>query len=193
LHDSVGGLLSSMRIAYFEIKDRQEFNEESLKQGERILSYIDETKQELNRIVYNLTPLAVENFGLLEAIKQYAKKIQTPTLRVHLQLLSISPKISSADEITLYRIIQELLSNVLKHADASEILLQIQSAPQGTLILTIEDNGRGMDTAQSYSGLGMHTLRSRVQQLGGTLQIESEKDKGTGVYIVCHPYSLHEN
>lgn len=75
LHDSIGGLLSSIKIALFNYQESETLNVTQTEHTDRILEYIDETKLELNRIAYNLTPLIVEKFGLLEAIKQYSKKI----------------------------------------------------------------------------------------------------------------------
>lgn len=71
LHDSLGGLLSSIKIALYDFQESAPLSENEMNHLSRILHYVDDTKQELNRIVYNLTPLIVEKFGLLKAIKQY--------------------------------------------------------------------------------------------------------------------------
>lgn len=195
LHDSLGGLLSSIKIALFDFQDSTTLTEKEAEHTNRILDYIDETKQELNRIVYNLTPLIVEKFGLLEAIKQYCKKIQTEKLKIDFQLISIPPQLSIEDEITLYRIIQEVLHNIVKHANASHILLQIQTAQSGMLAITLEDNGEGMDleSAKNKGGLGLRSIFSRVQNLNGKISIESQKGEGTSIYITCFPNSLQAN
>ncbi|WP_159636969.1 tetratricopeptide repeat-containing sensor histidine kinase [Sphingobacterium composti Ten et al. 2007 non Yoo et al. 2007] len=196
LHDSIGGLLSSIKIALFSYQESAKLNANETQHTNRILDYIDDTKQELNRIVYNLTPLIVEKFGLLEAIKQYTKKIQTDQLNINLQLISIPTNIIMEDEITLYRIIQEVLHNIVKHAIAKNILLQIQTDyTSGMVIISIEDDGQGMNVheAMTKGGLGMKSMYSRVQNLKGSITIESNKDVGTTVYINCFPKSIKEN
>ena len=195
LHDSLGGLLSSIKIALFDYQESKELNAEELEHTDRILEYVDETKQELNRIVYNLTPLVVEKFGLLEAIKQYCKKIQSENFNIFLQIISVPASIVVEDEITLYRIIQEILHNIVKHANAKSALVQIQTNyDNGMVMISIEDDGVGMDleNLKIKSGLGLRSLYSRVQSLNGTIKIESQKDIGTSIYISCIPRALEK-
>jgi len=193
LHDSVGGLLSSIKIALYNYQETNNLSTEAIAHTDRVLEYVDETKQEINRIVYNLTPLIVEKFGLLEAIKQYCKKIQTDNFNVDLQIISVPTKIVVEDEIMVYRIIQEVLHNIVKHANATKTLLQIQTdSESGMVIISIEDNGKGMnlEEATTKGGLGLRSLYSRVQNLNGRLKIESFENEGTAVYISCYPRSL---
>ncbi len=195
LHDSIGGLLSSIKIALFNFQETSNLNPSHIEHTDRILEYIDETKQELNRIFYNLTPLIVEKFGLLEAIKQYCKKIQTDNFKIYLQIISVPVNINVQDEITLYRIIQEVLHNIVKHANAENVLLQVQTNfASGMVVISIEDDGEGMNVedAKNKNGLGMRSLYSRVQSLNGSITIESEKGQGTMIYISCIPRKIEE-
>lgn len=195
LHDSIGGLLSSIKITLFNFQETSNLNPSHIEHTDRILEYIDETKQELNRIIYNLTPLIVEKFGLLEAIKQYCKKIQTDNFKIHLQIISVPVNINVQDEITLYRIIQEVLHNIVKHANAENVLLQVQTNfASGMVVISIEDDGEGMNVedAKNKNGLGMRSLYSRVQSLNGSITIESEKGQGTMIYISCIPRKIEE-
>ena len=194
LHDSIGGLLSSIKISMYSYQESTKLNPAQTEHTNRILEYIDETKQELNRIVYNLTPLIVEKFGLLEAIKQYCKKIQNEQFQIRLQIISVPTNIMVEDEITLYRIIQEVLHNIVKHAKAQNVLLQIQTDKEsGMVIISIEDDGQGMDVeeAKNKGGLGMRSLFSRVQNLNGSIKIESQKNIGTSIYIHCFPNPIN--
>ncbi|MCA5004928.1 tetratricopeptide repeat-containing sensor histidine kinase [Sphingobacterium bovistauri] len=190
LHDSVGGFLSSIKIALYNYQESINLKSDDKIHIDRVLEYIDETKQELNRIVYNLTPLIVEKFGLLEAIKQYCKKIQTDNFKIDLQLISVPTNIIIEDEITLYRIIQEVLHNIVKHANARRALVQIQTDHEkGMVYISMEDDGEGMHVAEAKNkgGLGLRSLYSRAQSLNGTIKIESEKNNGTSIYITCFP------
>lgn len=189
LHDSLGGLLSSVKTALYSLQERQEDNTEDKAHIDQILGYVGECKQELQRIVYNLTPLVVEKFGFVEAIKQYCKKLQNEQLKIDLQLISVPANIVMEDEIMLYRIIQEVLYNITKHAHASHALVQIQSNKEGMMMITIEDNGQGIsaDVMEVNAGLGLRSLYSRVSSLKGKINIESEKGQGTVVNIICYP------
>lgn len=194
LHDSIGGLLSSIKISMYSYQESTKLNPAQTEHTNRILEYIDETKQELNRIVYNLTPLIVEKFGLLEAIKQYCKKIQNEQFQIRLQIISVPTNIMVEDEITLYRIIKEVLHNIVKHAKAQNVLVQIQTDKEsGMVIIYIEDDGQGMDVeeAKNKGGLGMRSLFSRVQNLNGSIKIESQKNIGTSIYIHCFPNPIN--
>ena len=194
LHDSIGGLLSSIKISMYSYQESTKLNPAQTEHTNRILEYIDETKQELNRIVYNLTPLIVEKFGLLEAIKQYCKKIQNEQFQIRLQIISVPTNIMVEDEITLYRIIKEVLHNIVKHAKAQNVLVQIQTDKEsGMVIISIEDDGQGMDVeeAKNKGGLGMRSLFSRVQNLNGSIKIESQKNIGTSIYIHCFPNPIN--
>ncbi|NGM71851.1 tetratricopeptide repeat-containing sensor histidine kinase [Sphingobacterium sp. SGL-16] len=194
LHDSIGGLLSSIKISMYSYQESTKLNPAQTEHTNRILEYTDETKQELNRIVYNLTPLIVEKFGLLEAIKQYCKKIQNEQFQIRLQIISVPTNIMVEDEITLYRIIQEVLHNIVKHAKAQNVLVQIQTDKEsGMVIISIEDDGQGMDVeeAKNKGGLGMRSLFSRVQNLNGSIKIESQKNIGTSIYIHCFPNPIN--
>lgn len=195
LHDSLGGLLSSIKIALYDFQESAPLSENEMNHLSRILHYVDDTKQELNRIVYNLTPLIVKKFGLLEAIKQYCKKIQTDKFRIALQLIKVPSQIVVEDEITFYRIIQEVLHNIVKHANATHVLLQIQTDKSGMLALSIEDNGDGMnlETARLKGGLGLKSIYSRVQNLNGKISVESNKNEGTSIYITCYPRMIQES
>lgn len=193
LHDSIGGLLSSIKIALFNYQESVLLKKDNKEHTDRVLEYIDETKQELNRIVYNLTPLIVERFGLLEAIKQYCKKIQTENFKINLQIISVPANIMVEDEITLYRIVQEVLHNAARHSSAKNVLFQMQTDyKNGTVYITIEDDGAGMrlDEAENKGGLGLRSLYSRVQNLNGTIKIESQMNEGTSIYITCTPISI---
>ncbi|UIR57060.1 ATP-binding protein [Sphingobacterium sp. SRCM116780] len=189
LHDSIGGLLSSIKILIYHFKEQNLLEPNTIKNADQILDYINESKQELNRIVYNLTPLVVERFGLIEAIKQYCKKIQSDRLKIQLQLVSFPPNLSTDSEITLYRVVQEAVQNIFKHADATEILIQIQTTRKGVVVITIEDNGIGMDVDKINlnTGLGIKSLYSRVHHLKGSIKFVSKPNGGTSLYIICKP------
>lgn len=194
LHDSIGGILSAIKIAINHHLEQNKVDDVTLKTAGQILGYIDESKQELNRIVYNLTPLLIEQFGIIEAIKQYCHKIESENFKINLQLISFPSNLGVDNEITLYRVMQEAIHNVHKHAQATEVLLQIQTDKDGVIAISIEDNGIGMDIndIQLQVGLGIRSLFSRVQHLNGHIRFQSEPQVGTSIYILCRPLKQKE-
>ena len=87
-------------------------------------------------------------------------------------------------EIAIYRIIQELVSNVLKHAKANEIIIDVTRTP-GRLSVVVSDNGVGFDTTKQTDGMGLSNVRSRAASLGATVQVDSTPGKGTTVSVEC--------
>jgi two-component system, NarL family, sensor kinase len=123
--------------------------------------------------------------GLVEALQDFANNISSgKLLKVSLQTFGMEKRLNSSTEIMLYRIIQELVNNIIKHAHATEAMIQI-NREENRLSLVIEDNGRGFDTkeAEEKRSMGMTTVKSRVDYLNGRLTIDSRENIGTTVMI----------
>jgi signal transduction histidine kinase len=132
-----------------------------------------------------MMPEGLVSYGLDEALKQYCSSINTNgMLRVTYQSVGLSIRMADAVEITAYRIIQELLNNVLKHAAATEAMVQV-IRDEGRLNIVVEDNGRGFDmkSLDENKGAGWINIRARVDYLKGQLELNSEPGKGTQVNI----------
>ena len=156
------------------LKLLQEIN----KQGIRCKSVIDCLLQDF---------IAQEEtkFGLDEALKEYFNSLNTANLlAVNYQSVGMSNRLDSNTEIIIYRIIQELMNNILKHAAASQVFVQLIK-DNNRLNIVVEDNGKGFDTAilENNKGAGWANIRSRVEYLKGQLDIHSEAGKGTLVNI----------
>ena len=152
---------------------------------ERSLDMIDTSIQELRRVAHNMMPEILTKFGLDEAVKEYCNTINTTKLlAVKYQSLGMEALPDRSAEIIIYRIIQELLNNIMKHASATEAFVQI-IRDDHRLNIVVEDNGKGFDTAllENNKGAGWTNIRSRVDYLKGKLDINSETNKGTVVTI----------
>ncbi|MGH2647449.1 MAG: sensor histidine kinase, partial [Ginsengibacter sp.] len=124
-------------------------------------------------------------FGLDEALKEYCNSVNiTGLIRVKYQSLGMQLRLEQSTEIIIYRIVQELLNNVLKHAAASEAFVQL-IRQENRLSVVVEDNGKGFDAnlAGNKDGAGLINVRSRVDYLKGQLDINSEPGKGTLINI----------
>ena len=155
---------------------------------ERSLDMIDTSIKELRRVAHNMMPEMLSKFGLDEALKDYCSSVDaTKLLSVRYQSLGMETRLDNAIEIIVYRIVQELVNNILKHAVATEAFIQL-IRENDRLSIIVEDNGRGFDTAllDNNKGAGWVNIRSRVEYLKGQLDVHSEQGKGTLVNIELH-------
>ena len=185
LHDGLGGLLSGVKFSLSNMKENLLITPENMAVFERSLDMIDTSINELRRVAHNMMPEMLAKFGLDEAVKEYSNNINaTKLLTVKYQSLGMETRLDKATEIIVYRILQELLNNILKHARATEVFVQL--IREGSrLSVVVEDNGNGFDESlpANNKGAGLANIRSRVEYLKGRLDIHSEQGKGTLVNI----------
>ena len=185
LHDGLGGLLSGVKFSLINMKDNLIVTPENMALFERSLDMIDTSIKELRRVAHNMMPEMLTKFGLDEALKEYCNNVNTTKLlTVKYQSLGMETRLESSVEIIVYRIVQELLNNSMKHAAATEVFVQV-IREGNRLNVVVEDNGKGFDTtlAEKNDGAGLANVRSRVDYLKGQLDIHAEPGKGTLVNI----------
>ena len=188
LHDGLGGLLSGVKFSLSNMKDNLIITPDNMAVFERSLDMIDTSIKELRRVAHNMMPEMLTKFGLDEALKEYCNTINTTKLlTVKYQSLGMDARLDKSTEIIVYRIVQELLNNIMKHAGATEAFVQL-IRENDRLNILVEDNGKGFDTAllEQNKGAGWMNIRSRVEYLKGQLDIHSEPGKGTLVNIEFH-------
>ena len=185
LHDGLGGLLSGVKFSLTNMKSNVILNAENALMFERSLDMLDHSISELRRVAHNMMPEVLIKFGLTEALKSYCDAlIQAQILTINYQIIGLEERLPSNVEIILYRIVQELLNNTVKHAKATHVLLQL-AQHEKELNITLEDNGVGFDMNEvsKHTGSGLENIRSRVEYLKGKLDIQSSAGKGTSVLI----------
>jgi two-component system, NarL family, sensor kinase len=185
LHDGLGGLLSGVKFSLSNMKDNLIITPDNMTVFERSLDMLDTSIKELRRVAHNMMPELLTKFGLDEALKEYCNSINaTNLLSVKYQSIGMDTRIEKSSEIIIYRIIQELLNNIMKHAAAKEATVQLVKE-EGRLSIIVEDDGKGFDTAliKNNKGAGLTSIQSRVDYLKGQLDIHSETGKGTLVNI----------
>jgi signal transduction histidine kinase len=185
LHDGLGGMLSGIKYSLNNMKDNLIVTPDNMAVFERSLDMIDASIKELRRVAHNMMPEMLIKFGLDEALKEYGNSVTaTGRLTVKYQSFGMKERIDSSVEIITYRIVQELLNNVLKHAVATEVLVQLIKE-ENRLNILVEDNGKGFEasTLENSKGAGWTNIRSRVDYLKGRLDINSEINKGTSISI----------
>jgi len=182
LHDGLGGLLSGTKLQLSYLDPHQS---ETIEEGiSKSINQIDGAVEELRRVAHNLMPDLLTKYGLEVAIKEFATRISSSGLDIHTEFINYTNSISQEKQLILYRIIQELVNNAIKHAHTSEIIIQI-SEEEDMLNVTIEDNGKGFDPASldMRKTAGFHNIELRVQFLKGTMHITSELNIGTSIEL----------
>ncbi|MFD2586951.1 tetratricopeptide repeat protein [Croceitalea marina] len=178
LHDGINGDLSVIKFKVDSL-GRKKLNKGELETVENTLGMLDNAIDQVRRISHNLAPPSLQNFNLNEAIQQHLRKIQLAhQMDIDFQTFGQVPNFSTEQETALYRIVQELLNNIVKHAEATETLVQLNHTEEFTQ-LVIEDNGKGFDTKISQNGIGLQNIASRVAFLKGDLNIESSGEGST--------------
>lgn len=186
LHDGLGGMLSGIKYSFNTMKGNLIMTAENLQAFERGIDMLDSSINEMRRVAHNLMPEALVKFGLDTALRDFCNDInQSGSLKLQYQSSGLeNVVIESNTAITVYRIVQELVNNVLKHAGATTTVVQIIKNETG-IAITVEDDGKGFDTAilQRAKGIGWSNIHSRVDYLNGKMDIESTPHKGTSVLI----------
>ena len=184
LHDGLSSLLAAIKIQFNSLQHESEVFRQNRKFNEALKS-LDDASKEVRRIAHNMMPELLMKYGLTEALSEFITHLNIAGERqIQFTHYGLEERLSPATELVLYRIIQELLNNIVKHSKATEVLVQI-NRHQDQLSITVEDNGIGFepDDVQDHAGIGMSNLVSRIEYLNGELNIESVPDQGTSVYI----------
>jgi signal transduction histidine kinase len=183
LHDGLGGMLSGVKFQLNSMKGNVILSEENAETFTRSISQLDNAITEMRRVAHNMMPEALLKFGLNDTLKDYCESVsQNSGLAVTFQSFGLEKRLDQSTEIVLYRIVQELLNNTVKHANATQT--QVQFSRIGNVIsLTVEDNGKGFDINNlEKNGIGISNIQNRVDYLNGKMDIKSD-EKGTSTHI----------
>jgi two-component system CheB/CheR fusion protein len=191
LHNGVGQILyaTKLHLDLVEVEPLPD-KKESVKQAlatsqELLISAIKETR----RVSHEMVPILLKDFGLEVAIKDFCKYLQADSIQLHCHIEGIG-QLGPYLEIALFRISQELVNNILKHAEASEASLLLRKT-DGKILLQASDNGKGFEAdkltkqrgKEASNGLGLPSIQDRVKLLNGTFRIQSKPGKGTTITI----------
>lgn len=181
LHDDLGQALTTHMIALRNLQDDLSIPPEVL--FERLQALHDQTYEifvKIRRLAQDLRPPVLDALGLKVSMQTYCTEF---TRRTHLPItFEVDDSVSNLPgiyNITLYRLLQEALNNIVKHARASHAWVDL-SLEDEFIVLTIQDNGRGFDPSQTQSsGIGLSSMNERVTIAGGTIKITSTSERGT--------------
>ena len=183
LHDGLGGRLSGISLKLSKL-DKDDYNGPINHQIKEILGNMNHSLAELRGIARNLTPETLSNYGLKAALEDYCSSLDRKDSKIILQFYGSETKMEENSSLTIYRIIQELINNAVKHAQATEIL--VQYIREGNKIdITVEDDGVGFCTDRPYlvTRMGLTNIKTRVTYLNGKMDLQSLANEGTTVNI----------
>lgn len=189
LHDELGQALSLIKLKLRFIKKNLHEDQIPVKQEcEDTLQFIDQVIENVRRLSRDLSPTVLDDLGLTAAIRWLIDNLTTSNKKIHVtsDITNIDHFFSQDAQINIYRIIQEALTNVTEHAQAKNISILIKKQDD-TISFSIEDDGLGFDVKKALMkisierGLGLASMKERVQMLGGFFNLCSKEGKGTRV------------
>ncbi|OSY89549.1 hypothetical protein WH52_02650 [Tenacibaculum holothuriorum] len=186
LHDNIGSVLATLKLHFENLKlnrKKKHFNQEEL--YEKTEKLIDETYLKVRSIAHAKNAGVIANQGLLVAVKLMAEKISSAN-KTQIEVLDygLEKRIENTIELTAFRVIQELTTNIIKHANATKATINI-SLFDKVLNIIIEDNGKGFNFKETNlnNGMGLHAIQRKVKHLNGTFEVDSTLNKGTTIII----------
>lgn len=186
LHDGLGGMLSGIKYSLNTMKGNLVMTPDNAQAFERSIDMLDSSINEMRRVAHNMMPENLVKFGLDTALKDFCNDInQSRALKVNYQSIGLQHAVvDQITAITIYRIVQELLNNILKHAGAQNAIVQVSKSDE-KISVTVEDDGRGFDTSilDKEKGIGWSNIKNRVEFLKGKLDVNSQAGKGTSILI----------
>ncbi|MGD1046561.1 MAG: PAS domain S-box protein [Bacteroidota bacterium] len=189
IHDGLGQMLTAIKFNLEILEDMITAGKDERERIDDMKNLLDSVMKEAREISYNLMPSVLDDFGLAPALQLLSEQFANRTnVKVQFQAHGVNDRLDTNLEIGLYRIAQESLNNISKHAEATEVNLQIINHSNG-IRLVIEDNGKGIAThpsiirAAGKGGMGLPGMRERASSIGGALTIDSTPNNGTLITV----------
>ena len=183
LHDGVSQSLAALKLQLGLIAQKAKAEHADPRLGKQIDSTVNlaaDTIEEIRGVLFNLKPALLRDKGLAASVEALLQNLEkTGGIRFEYNLLTPMPAWDEAAGLNLYRAIQESLTNILKHSQANEIVVNFSRLKSDLYLFQISDNGHGFEVQDVHAGIGLSSIEERLRMLGGTLQIITERGKGT--------------
>jgi signal transduction histidine kinase len=184
LHNGLGQMLYGVKLSLEKLNfntvplDLEQLKEDKLN-TDRLLV---ETIRESRRLSHELMPTILEDFGLKDAVQDICRQF-SGSLKIKFEVMGVYGRLNEHIEIAVFRIIQELLLNVVKHSKATEAKVKIQKIKKD-LVISVKDNGIGFDTKKINAGMGLKTIKNKVKMLNGNFSLSSASNKPCKIDIL---------
>lgn len=190
LHDGVGQSLAALKINLGLIYRSAE--DDGLKdQASKTIRIADSTMEEIRNVMYNLKPVGLKRDGLAESVRNLCDKLNSlGSVHFSYEIGEGLPRWNETVEVNIYRIMQECLTNVMKHSGATKADVAILPLNKKTALFQVADNGCGFDQNEASSGMGLTSIRERAEIIGAKLIVDSENGGGTRVILEV-PYETN--
>ncbi|CAN5786561.1 ATP-binding protein [soil metagenome] len=185
LHDGIGQMMSAAKMNLSVFENELRFTSQEQKTSfENVIGLIDESCKEIRSVSHQMMPNALLKSGLASAVKEFIEKIDTRIIKVSMHAEGLNERIDYNTETVLYRVVQECVNNVLKHAHSNQLDISLIKDADG-ISVTIEDNGIGFNSSDKlkFEGIGLKNIISRIKYLKGSIEFDSSPGKGTLVAI----------
>ena len=191
LHDGINGDLSALKFKLLAFESSN-FTNEQHKGYQVFIDMLDQSCALIRHISHNLAPPSIRDFGLLESVKQFCSKLNVFE-EAHIEFYTYGDQVRFSEliETNIYRIVQELVLNAIKHSEAKEIFVQLNFTDKN-LNITVEDDGKGFNKDENFKGIGLKNIHSRVEFLNGGMEISSNNE-GTSVLISLFINNLEQH
>lgn len=195
LHDEASQSLSFLKISLGRLEQDAECPPRIRQRLRDLKGVADGLLEELHRLAMDLRPVVLDHLGLVVALEQYASKLNSEQLSVQFKAIGFKRRrLPPQVETSLYRIVQEALTNVVRHAQASNVGILLEKG-WGKVRVIIEDDGIGFDPKRAIgaNSMGLVGMRERAEMLGGSFTVESAPGRGTSIIVEVsdahtHPY-----
>lgn len=185
LHDGLGGMLSGVKLSFINMKENMVMSAEGVIAFENSILQLDATIRELRKVAHNLMPEALVKFGLKNALLDYCNTMQLSSkVSVGYEQLGDERALGNTADLNIYRIVQELISNAIRHGNPSQIMVQLTKT-KTKVLLTVEDDGDGFekDNALGKEGMGLKSVQQRVDYLKGSVDMDTAPGQGASINI----------
>lgn len=181
LHDGVAGMLAAVKMHFSSMPGADELSgSEGYEQGMKLLN---EATQEIRKTSHNLMPEVLLQHGLDEALRRYCNNVNnSKVLQIQYDSWGSIDRFNDSFELSVYRIVQELINNIIKHSKATQAIVQL-SQQEDMLSISIEDNGVGFSNDGGKDGMGLRSLQSRIRAMNGKIEMESSQQSGVSAYL----------
>ena len=185
LHDNLGGTLAAVKMHIGNLQNNLEKSKNPQELLDKANTLISEAYKNVRSIAHERNSGVMAKEGLLPAIQKLANKVSiSGDLQIEVKDFGLEERLSNHLEITIFRIVQELITNVIKHAQASEVTISLTQHEE-ELNIVVEDNGKGFKVGklEEKDGMGLGSIERRVEHLEGTMLVDSTINQGTNIII----------